>query len=313
MYILGAGLAGCIAASINSDASILEASSKPLRTHKALLRFKTDIVSQVTGIPFKKVTALKAIWYDGKEVCPSPRFTAMYSSKVANNYSHRSIINIDAEERYIAPKNFHEMLLEQFDNRIKYNSSVEFMDNVLIDIKGTTNSLYRKCQPIISTIPISIAADVTGFGTIDTSTNFKSIYVNTFDVKNCDMYTTVYFPDIDTDIYRASITGNKLIVESLNLITIHEFDMVFNALGLFPDDCLIDAVNYRQEFGKISKVDEHQRRKIIAGLTMKYNIYSLGRFATWKNIQLDEVVHDCFKIKELMNKDHYNLLKEMEL
>jgi len=36
-----------------------------------------------------------------------------------------------------------------------------------------------------------------------------------------------------------------------------------------------------------------------------YNVYSLGRYATWRNILLDDVYHDINVIKQLMDSDGY--------
>lgn len=318
MIIIGAGLAGCIAATINQNAMILEANAPPLIGHQALLRFKTDVVSKITGIPFKKVIAMKAIWYDGKEVNPSPRFTAMYSNKVANNYSHRSVMNIDSEERYVAPRNFHQILLNQFEERIQYGFKVDAINNDVIRGHGTDGEdkiQNRQDKTIISTMPISHNAVAVGYS-IDTSHKYNAIYVNKFIIKDCDMYCTVYFPGGDTSIYRASITGDVLIIESLHNLegegVTHDIQV---ALGVEYQYGHHEHIikNHKQILGKISKIDEDRRQHIIYNLTVNYDIYSLGRFALWKNILLDDVVQDVYKIKELINKSNYHKLKEMQI
>ncbi len=318
MIIIGAGLAGCIAAAMNQDVIILEAGMPLISEHQALLRFKTDIVSKVTGIPFKKVIAVKAIWHDGKEVGPSPRFIAMYSKKVAGNYSHRSIVNINAEERYIAPKDFHQILLDQFAGKTYYDFRVDEINSDVIrghDAEGNSKVQNRSGHEILSTMPISLNAASVGYH-IDTSNKCKSIYVNKFIVKDCDMYCTVYFPGSDTSIYRASITGDALIIESLCALDGEEdTHSIQTALGVQYEYGYHDHVikNHKQVFGKISKIAEDRRQNIIYNLTVNFDIYSLGRFALWKNILLDDVVQDVYKIKELINKSNYHKLKEIQL
>ena len=64
MNIIGAGLTGCLAAYAFKDAVIHEYLKEP-RVHKAVLRFRTDEVSKLTGIPFKKVLVHKAVSVSG--------------------------------------------------------------------------------------------------------------------------------------------------------------------------------------------------------------------------------------------------------
>ena len=51
--------------------------------------------------------------------------------------------------------------------------------------------------------------------------------------------------------------------------------------------------------------DEQKRRMVISKLTSNYNVYSLGRFATWRNILLDDVLNDIYQIKKLIESDSY--------
>lgn len=53
--IVGAGLSGLIAACKFPQASVFEASpSEKPAGHQALLRFRNESVSRITGIPFKR-------------------------------------------------------------------------------------------------------------------------------------------------------------------------------------------------------------------------------------------------------------------
>lgn len=308
MIILGAGLAGCICATMNNDAVILEGGNHPLVTHKALLRFKSDIVSQVTGIPFKKVNIQKAIWYDGQERNPSPRFTAMYSDKVTGRLSHRSISNIDDEVRYIAPDNIHEMLLDSLLDRILFDFKVSGILADRVEGKDSLEHVRERGEPIISTLPIGIMSRIVG-GTVSTERNTSSIVVSRYIIPEAELYTTVYFPEAYTSVYRASMTGNVLIIESREDITEIDKSMVCSAMGIMEWRLESDLTNFKQPLGKITEIDNELRRGFIFNLTVRHNVYSLGRFATWQNILLDEVVDDVHKIKSLMDKDHYEFLK----
>ena len=116
----------------------------------------------------------------------------------------------------------------------------------------------------------------------------------------CDVFETVYFPSPKLSVYRASITGDLLIVESKGELGQLDADAARLALGVDPADCeLIDKG--RQEFGKIVALPDEVRKRIMFELTHWHGIYSLGRFALWRNILLDDVVSDLDVIKRLLN------------
>jgi hypothetical protein len=55
-----------------------------------------------------------------------------------------------------------------------------------------------------------------------------------------------------------------------------------------------------QKYGKIASIDDAVRKQLLFALTHNHTIYSLGRFATWRNILLDDVVNDIAAIKRLL-------------
>ena len=62
MYILRAGMTGCLAAIKFPGAIILDEDSEPKFEHKALLRMRTKNLSIMTGIPFRKVEVKKFVF-----------------------------------------------------------------------------------------------------------------------------------------------------------------------------------------------------------------------------------------------------------
>ncbi len=289
MKIIGAGLAGLLCGALNPGSTIYERQGSLPNNHGALLRFRSDKISKALGIPFKKVRVTKAIWLDGEEVQPTPRIQNMYSMKVLGKYSARSIANIDPVDRYIAPADFIAQLAKRC--KIEYNFSwgKEWHDN----------------EPIISTIPLPVMMELFG---ITTSTNFEyqSIWTRTMNVPGVDLYQTIYFPTSDPhiSIYRASFTGSKLIVECVNNHGVN-LDDALHAFGLPFDIGMYTIKVGDQKYGKIIEIDPVMRRGITAVLSNLHNIYSLGRYATWRNILLDDVYEDIFKIRDLMNLDSY--------
>jgi len=115
---------------------------------------------------------------------------------------------------------------------------------------------------------------------------------------------------------RVSITGDQLIVECgedfLNEVDaapeMERPNMVRNALlkalhimGLDGIELAYEAIP--QRYAKILPIDEDERRAFIMWASTHYNVWSLGRFATWRpSLLLDDVVQDVRVIQRLIAK-----------
>lgn len=295
MKIYGAGLAGLIAGCHFQDAEIFEAAEESHISHKALLRFRTAAVGDSVGIPFRKVKVHKGIWYDGKFVQPNIQLANMYSQKVIGRLADRSIWNLEPVERYIAPDDFIEQLIARCGKRIHWSSPVK--------------EVTQGSEPVVSTLPLSIMAQLVG-RPITPSFSYRSISVDRYHIPDADVFQTVYFPDKLNPIYRASITGDLLIVEATSEPTPSQVSRALQALNL--DLMEVGGIDFNnQRFGKIAPIDDDWRKKFIFDLTTNYNIYSLGRFATWRNILLDDVLKDIAVVKKLMNVSAYDRSRSM--
>ena len=291
MYILGTGLAGLIIGAIEPKAVLLETAAP--KSHNALLRFRSPVIGDVLGIPFKKVRVYKSISNESNS--PSVYDIISYSRKVSGSIGYRSICNLESEYRWIAPDNFTDQLLEICRSRIfPANLNQELLQRY-----------YLSGEPIISTVPMSVMADVFN---IEQNFQFQSkpIYVNTFIIPNCDVYTTIYCPDIRNPVYRISITGNKLIIESIAPLNEDLIDDAIITTGLqgMPINHII--ADMPQNNGKMIPIDNKWRKEFIFKLTMEHNIYSVGRLATWKNIVLDEMYDDFLKVKKMIHNSKYD-------
>lgn len=296
MKIFGAGLSGLIAAMANPKAIVYERQDENFQGHHALLRFRSRAVSDITGIKFKKVNVIKAIWSDGKERQPSPRLVAQYSMKNTGCYENRSIMDIKTVERFIAPDDFLQQMIEDCKERINFGYSVN--DN---DFNGNYGE-----EDIISTLPLSFNAKMLGYD-FETESKKSQIFVNKFHIDNCDMYTTIYYPDESTSVYRASITGSTLIVESKATINFIDVQLVLESLGIDGNGVDEILTNHAQPMGKLSAVNDNDRRVMIYNMSHDHGVFSLGRFALHKNILLDDVARDIRVIKEMMNDDSYGI------
>ena len=291
MNIIGAGLTGLIAAYAFKDAVIHEYLKEP-RVHKAVLRFRTEEVSKLTGIPFKKVLVHKAVAVSGNFVTPNLRHMNHYSLKVTGGYSERSIGNLEPAIRYIAPIDFHQQMLDHHKGRIFFDSDVP---------------LTEMTTPVISTLPLSVLVDKFKLDAQLPPAALSSapIYVTTVDFSHCDLYQTVYFPDLETPVYRASMTGSQLIIESMKPISMLMVAQVREAFGISQTGT-VGLHNMEQKVGKFTPLEEDYRKQLMYDITTSLGIYSLGRHATWRKILLDDVVQDINQIQRMIKTSAYD-------
>jgi len=287
--IVGAGLAGLIAAHVFPRAWIFEARGEFEQTHRALLRFRTDNISKLTGVPFRRVLVRKAIWDREQEVPPGIEVCNRYSRKVLGQLiADRSIWNLEPVVRFVAPEAFHEELAENVGDRIQWGHKVDFT---------------KPHDAIISTAPMDVLLRELGWEH-DQEFGRAGIRVKRYRVPRCDVFQTIYFPSEQHSMYRASITGDLLICEFVGDPIGNWSDEIVAAFRFPTQPEPIDDV--AQHYGKIAPIDERFRKGTIAGLTREHNIFSLGRFATWRNILLDDVLDDAAVIKRLIHAHEYD-------
>lgn len=315
--IVGAGLAGLLAACRFPNAEIIEASPSPTESHRALLRFRDESVSKLTGIPFRRVRVHKEVSYRGQifhaQDRPPVSLINLYSRKVTGRIGSRSIADLSSVDRFVAPDTFYSILARRFYDRISYDQP---LDASRIQRGGT----------IMSTIPLPAMLSILGDHAagidrreLESAFSFEKapITVKRYKISRCDAFQTIYFPDPALRVYRASITGDTLIVEQLselppeqfcfNYTEDEEFDIICEAFGLSePIDVTREsAVIVDQKYGKIVPLEAAARQAILHRLTTEFGVYSLGRFATWRNVLLDDVAKDIEVIANMMASDDY--------
>jgi hypothetical protein len=314
--IIGAGLAGLIAACHFKDAEIYEAGPRQ-DNHKALLRFRDESVSNLTGIPFKPVTVDKAIYLDG--CSPGSRERGLYgactiqmanwyATKTTGHVAGRSIWNLERATRYIAPEDFHQRLVDKAGFLVNYEKPID-----------TIHSWDKHHYNTISTAPLPVMLKAAGIELPHLQTEKAPIKVQRFRIPKCDVYQTIYFPEMELRVFRASITGDMLIIESVMekhnsvfdwwYMPDAELDVVLTAFGL--NHLLMDIEHLEdveQKYGKIVPISSEQRHAVLYELTERFGVYSLGRFATWRNILLDDVVKDIAVIDRLIKASDYGRL-----
>ena len=290
MIIAGAGLAGLIAGNIfrNYSPRIIEMQSSLPSNHKAILRFRDQSVSKATGIEFKKVKVRKGIAYKGEWLSRSnPKVANLYSIKVTGKVQSRSCWNLNDAERFLSPDDF----------------IMKIAKGLKINYSETLHKSMFDGQPIISTIPMPAMMDIVGWKD-KPEFPYRSIWSCWCNIKDYDVQVnqTIYYPDLKDPYYRASLLGNKLILEYNQEPWQSREDVISVLSNDFGIDTEVTELHVKkQKYGKISAIDDNLRKEFLYYLTREFNVYSLGRFATWKQIILDDVVDDAGKIMKLIN------------
>lgn len=318
MYIIGAGLAGLLAGNIlrHYNPTILEAQPSLPNNHKSVLRHRDNRISEATSIPFKKVRVTKGINYKGEIYTqPQIRFSNMYSYKVTGRYMSRSIDNLDTVARYIAPPNFIQQLARGLD--IEYGVR-----------RSSIGPASLGDVPIISTIPMPELWNLINpapLAEARSKIEFQSINIHTVVSyilgPEVDLYQTFYYPNRAMGLYRISITGNKVMAEftrmdwrDRDMMQAHnlDYDDLYGLLLHFleHDFGLTNIIMsrpdvYDTKYGKISPIDNVIRKQFIHHCTSQYAVFSLGRYATWRNILLDDVYDDIIAIQKLLNQQGF--------
>ena len=318
MLIVGAGMAGLLAAGMIRDKSVrvIEAANSLPNNHSAVLRFKSTAVADALGIEFKTVKMMKCV-----ESYGNPVANAMaYSRKCTGSSTMRSILSTGTEihTRYIAPPD----LIQQMECRVHdLRFGVPFDES-----EAAYNSAL--CVPVISTMPMPALMKILDYEDVP---EFKFVHGANLvcKLRNVNAYVSVYVPDPSIPFNRVSITGDQMIVEfsmpGENLRAIEEEvnilrDSKTNAEKVLFSACIAVGINEAnivsyewkvQRYSKILPIDESERRKFIMWATDKYGIYSLGRFATWRpGLLMDDVVHDVQVIRRIMNNGSYDYRKK---
>jgi hypothetical protein len=296
MIIYGAGMAGLLAANSFRRFSpvVREAQESLPNNHSALLRFRTSDVGSAAGVPFSKVSVSKAISYENKiHTEPNLFFSNNYSHKVTGAIGDRSINNLDSVNRYVAPTNLIELMASNCE--IEYSKPFTENDLPILSLSST---------PIISTIPMPIMMNIVGWEDFP-DFKWKKIWTQRGVITSpqVNVCQTIYYPDENQTHYRASVVGNVVIVEhnkepeqnaGPTLMNILRSDFGIKALQINDMD------SSSQQYGKILPIDDRLRKEFISYLTQEYGIYSLGRFATWRQLILDDLINDIAVIERLM-------------
>lgn len=313
-------MAGLLAANMlrRHEVKVLEKAQSLPDNHTAVLRFKTTAVSDATGIPFTKETVHKGLLKNDEVVNTatlqdSNRYSLMVTG---GNLFNRSIMNLESGERWCAPKDFVQQMARKVD--IMFNVNCGFGSH-------TNPDFIMPDQPVISTVPMPFMMDMMGWRNLP---EFK--YLPVWTIKTTVLGPTIKVCQTIYNInrlswYRATLHGQELTLEfmdepaeSMVQEVIVEAMRAFGFGIDFVRDLSGEIKGYSHEYGfstgaptlnkiaigKIQPIDETVRKRFLLWLTEKHNIYSLGRFATWRNILLDDIVKDVKQIESMIERQH---------
>jgi len=290
-------MAGLLAAHVLRRHTPLVCEAQPSlpNNHSAVLRFRSDAVSRATGIPFRKVNVQKAAWWKGELVTtPTLAMANAYSQKVLGRVQERSILNLAPAERWVAPPDFIDQLARSVS--VQYDTAL------------TAEHLPEDwARPMISTIPMDQLMALVEWPDRPPF-QYRSIWTVQVLVTRpeVDLYQSVYFPEIEDLPYRASFTGTGLTLEFADLV--HETPditvrhVLQDCFGL-PSRTAYTAIGlHHQRYGKLQPIPDPVRRAFILAMTDRFGVYSVGRFATWRQILLDDVVHDLDLVARMIEE-----------
>lgn len=302
ILIIGAGLAGTVAqrALSNYDVEIVD---KKLdldifSNHHAVMRFRDPRLANLLGISLKKVKVYKAFCIDGRVYTkPDIRANNLYSIKTRDALGERSILSCGVYERYI------------YDGKIRPKDTIG--GAVLVNLEknvatfaetGRGEEFKIDFDYAISTVPIPIALKA---ALIKHDVEFKANEIWTYTAKlkiPSTVHQTLYFPELEEPFYRVTIEGQNVIGEAMEQAAFEDLDYVIaEYFGVkthgwaVDEDSLVEST----QIGKLIPVDDLKRRALMVELN-KLNVYSLGRYATWKSIRADHLVGDIEKIKHFI-------------
>jgi len=303
MKIVGAGLAGLLAGRMLSfrNPLVFERQTGLPNNHSAVLRFRTSAVGDVLNIPFKEVTMIKTHHPWKNAVADSMAYSFKNTGTLR---SDRSIIaGATVATRWIAPPNLIPRMAQALT--ICYGEPFEFPK-------------LRTSEPIISTVPMPVLMQELGYPFPVSFDHTPGLNIRAT-IVDCDAYISLLVPDPKYPFARISITGDELIVEIPS-----PTDWDGPSMAEFVSKCSYEACELlgfngnklfniswsKQTYAKINPIDDAMRKQFMFWATDNFNIFSLGRFATWRpGLLLDDLVNDVRQISRWIDQGSYSIAR----
>ena len=313
VIIIGDGLAGRIAHhGLKSMLGLADGDSLEVfdarkedditENHHAVLRIRDPNTALYLGADIEKIEVTKGIFWNGEILNEaSILHNNLYSLKLGNSLQNKSINNLGACTRYLLRS---VSALDKVHRGKVFEGFTDVGEAVFSD-RDTKDLAQIKYDAIISTIPMPVMLDK---AKIDFDIRFDTqpifVYKGYLNIDS-HVHQTLYFPDPSMSTYRATIQGNRFILESTAQIT-KELTFIFqSAFGLNEGDIMMEEDQPKiQQNGKMILIDDDIRKQFITQLTDKYKVFSFGRFATWKPLRTDHLIPDIELIKKMLKSKY---------
>ncbi len=303
--IIGAGMAGLLAGRMlkPDQVMIFDKQESLPNNHHAVLRFRSSVVGDTLGIPFREVKCIRDVETLGNAIADN----LSYSRKVTGTATLRSLSSVSSKPvtRYIAPPDFIQQMAKPFEE-----------DELAFGLEAREALGLMPRSPTISTIPMPSLMDLLDYPShLRPNFESRSGLVVKARLNGVDAHATLYVPSAKNLLSRISITGDELQAEyyasdgnytALELYLNDEEDgnrallsRALSKMGL--DFSAVESSSWeRMKYAKILPCDDNLRKRFILWASEEHDIFSLGRFATWRpKLLLDDLVNDIRIIRNL--------------
>jgi len=310
VIIIGAGLSGCLASNTLDknkwDVEVYDSSDGsggPLAHHKAIMRLREKAIGDAFGLSLRKITVWKGIYFRGEFYDRyMPNVNNLYSKKVLGYVGERSLGALGKVDRYTFPAGATIVPAGKVFYSYKL-IAVEPGRLIFQTPEGEKEVFYDFC---ISTIPLVVLAPLCGFACSPEEIRARPIYLARCGLKiPSDVFQTFYVPEEKYKIYRASVDGDRLIFEAVAPLGPEDVyaeitELTEELFGLGKEiDC--DSFTFhKQDLGKIIE-NREVSNAAVWWFTDKFKIYSLGRFALWRPLRMDQVFKDMRIITKMIS------------
>lgn len=313
LVIIGGGVSGQLAKRFFGSKYKTAIVGKGNRSNTALFRSKSADIPLMLGANAKEIFVSKFISSGGfVRQNITPRDMNRYSLKVCGKICRRSICEVDAAQ--------HKRFVFDVPHGVDFESAVS-------DIKTEGRKTHLLCDDgttliaskVISTIPMPDILEIVDVECVEPEFEFSEITVAKFSL-GCqvsgDWQQTVYFPDDDCHVYRATLNNDGIIAEFVDGtsddIVKQEIMIVAAPFGIKQNNIVGRKIHFMKHGKIINGKANKDRMVVISHLTEKFNTYSLGRYATWnESVKTEDLLHDLKKIDLMMSmtddEKKYNL------
>ena len=312
--IIGAGLSGLMmGALLKRNFKIIDGAPGPrLDVHAP---FYLHAPLEWLPTTWKQVDVHHNVWDgNGFHRAPTIRMMNDYSRKITGKIIDTSLKFMDGSVKsgYIPSNNLPGQVLNDLYDEVKANSSwgvkVIGIDpkrrEVTAEVMGhAVGEVHQyRYKNLISTIPLPLLLSLTSRAF---DCNFRSdpIFTSVWSIPETeatDAFQIIYITDPAEPIYRASLMGRSIILESMRDLsgTVNHQGIIINKLWGIKDGNFKAQGEIRP--GKFHPIEKTFRKVMIGKLTSETGIFCLGRYAVWDYKRIDHVSEDAHTILKII-------------